>query len=53
MLVIRFEMPFNVWCLGCNHLIAKVGAGCGCRELVLRGCDRLAWYENNTTQWQP
>jgi len=22
-LVIRFEMPFNVWCDGCNHLIAK------------------------------
>lgn len=22
-LIIRFEMPFNVWCLGCNHLIAK------------------------------
>lgn len=23
-LVIRFEMPFNVWCAGCNHLIGKV-----------------------------
>lgn len=22
-LVIRFEMPFNVWCLGCNHLVGK------------------------------
>ncbi|PRW57360.1 Coiled-coil domain-containing 130 [Chlorella sorokiniana] len=22
-LVIRFEMPFNVWCAGCNHLIGK------------------------------
>ena len=22
-LVIRFEMPFNVWCGGCNHLIGK------------------------------
>jgi coiled-coil domain-containing protein 130 len=22
-LIIRFEMPFNVWCLGCNHLIGK------------------------------
>uniref|UniRef100_A0A061R9W8 Coiled-coil domain-containing protein 130 n=1 Tax=Tetraselmis sp. GSL018 TaxID=582737 RepID=A0A061R9W8_9CHLO len=22
-LTIRFEMPFNVWCDGCNHLIAK------------------------------
>ena len=19
----RFEMPFNVWCAGCNHLIGK------------------------------
>lgn len=23
-LIIRFEMPFNVWCAGCNHLIGKV-----------------------------
>jgi Saf4/Yju2 protein len=23
-LIIRFEMPFNVWCEGCNHLIGKV-----------------------------
>ena len=22
-LVIRFEMPFNVWCNGCGHLIGK------------------------------
>ena len=22
-LVIRFEMPFNVWCAGCGHLIGK------------------------------
>lgn len=22
-LIIRFEMPFNVWCAGCNHLIGK------------------------------
>ena len=22
-LVIRFEMPFNVWCTGCGHLIGK------------------------------
>lgn len=22
-LIIRFEMPFNVWCNGCNHLIGK------------------------------
>eukprot|EP00884_Botryococcus_braunii_P014894 jgi/Botrbrau1/23405/Bobra.0051s0049.1 len=22
-LIIRFEMPFNVWCEGCNHLIGK------------------------------
>lgn len=22
-LVIRFEMPFNVWCKGCGHLIGK------------------------------
>ena len=22
-MVIRFEMPFNVWCGGCNHLIGK------------------------------
>lgn len=22
-LIIRFEMPFNVWCSGCNHLIGK------------------------------
>jgi coiled-coil domain-containing protein 130 len=22
-LIIRFEMPFNVWCTGCNHLIGK------------------------------
>ena len=22
-LVIRFEMPFNVWCQGCGHLIGK------------------------------
>jgi len=22
-LVIRFEMPFNVWCTGCRHMIAK------------------------------
>lgn len=22
-LIIRFEMPFNVWCGGCNHMIAK------------------------------
>lgn len=22
-LVIRFEMPFNVWCNGCQHLIGK------------------------------
>ena len=31
-LVIRFEMPFNVWCLGCNHLIAKVGGSSACCE---------------------
>ena len=22
-LIIRFEMPFHVWCAGCNHLIGK------------------------------
>ncbi|XP_042452930.1 coiled-coil domain-containing protein 130-like [Zingiber officinale] len=22
-LIIRFEMPFNIWCGGCNHMIAK------------------------------
>jgi coiled-coil domain-containing protein 130 len=22
-LIIRFEMPFNVWCAGCSHLIGK------------------------------
>lgn len=22
-LIIRFEMPFNVWCGKCNHLIGK------------------------------
>jgi hypothetical protein len=43
-LVIRFEMPFNVWCLGCNHLIAKVGAGRW--VLVLRdGARRGVWLE--------
>jgi len=30
-LIIRFEMPFNVWCGGCNHLIGKVGAA-SCRR---------------------
>jgi len=22
-LIIRFEMPFNIWCGGCNSMIAK------------------------------
>ena len=40
-LIIRFEMPFNVWCAGCNHLIGKVGAaGCGGVCLLL-ACVRL------------
>lgn len=43
-LVIRFEMPFNVWCAGCNHLIGKVrAAAVATRGGLLLPCLRRAF----------